>query len=297
MAADLMAGASSTATGSARAAISFRLPAFTQPPSSVGLHQHHHQQSAFSSSTCSQPSLLSRRCLELPMAAAWSCSLRKDGGVGQNSKWSLWSGARAQPPVQSPTGVPASTETLPVRVRAAFTAAWAVLAGLRRFLARVLLVLTLGLLTASAPAWSEAPQSMHGQRPMPDVHIVARADVRSSDSHGQHGVKYDNVRAWHKAWGGSFDELPMWTKMARERVVMQGLHPDEVAAGHHADECHAVWSNPLKYVYVMTYGTIAERTAFLEDIHAPAPPTPEIAPAPAPLAHGETAKELCKRAP
>jgi len=34
-------------------------------------------------------------------------------------------------------------------------------------------------------------------------------------------VRYDNVRAWHEAWGGREKELPLWTKMARERVVMQ----------------------------------------------------------------------------
>jgi hypothetical protein len=57
-------------------------------------------------------------------------------------------------------------------------------------------------------------------------------------------------------------------------VVMQGLRPCETAARAHSDECHAVWSQPLQYLYVMTFGAVSERTAFLADIHAPAPPLP-----------------------
>ena len=55
---------------------------------------------------------------------------------------------------------------------------------------------------------------------------------------------------------------------------MQGLRPAETAARAHSDECHAVWSQPLQYLYVMTFGAVSERTAFLADIHAPAPPLP-----------------------
>ena len=165
----------------------------------------------------------------------------------------------------------AGIDVVPTTVQAAFATLRAVLARMRCFRARVLLVLSLGLLTAtSAPAWSEAPLSSSSLHTTPDMHLVARAD-RSSP---QNAVGHDNVRAWHKAWGGRFDDLPMWTKMARERVVMHGLRPDEIfAGGAHAVECHAVWSNPLKYVYTMTYGTIPERTAYLDGIKAPTPPT------------------------
>ena len=66
----------------------------------------------------------------------------------------------------------------------------------------------------------------------------------------------------------------MWTKMARERVVMQGLHAHEVCDNAHADECHAVYSSPLQYLYIMSFGTVPERTAFLATHAAPvlAPP-------------------------
>ena len=80
----------------------------------------------------------------------------------------------------------------------------------------------------------------------------------------------------------------MWTKMARERVVMQGLRPGETTARAHADECHAVWSSPLQYLYVMTSGSISERTSFLANFHAPAPSkSPAAAPVGSPRGGGD----------
>ena len=84
--------------------------------------------------------------------------------------------------------------------------------------------------------------------------------------------KFDNVRAWHKVWGGEFDQIPIWANMAREHVVMRGLHTSEEATTHAiADEIHAVWTNPLQYIYVMSYGTTTERIDYLARFHAPAP--------------------------
>ena len=60
--------------------------------------------------------------------------------------------------------------------------------------------------------------------------------------------------------------------------MMQGLRPGETAARAHSDECHAVWSQPLQYLYVMTFGAVSERTAFLADIHAPPLPPPPATP-------------------
>ena len=114
----------------------------------------------------------------------------------------------------------------------------ACLRGLRRALSRLVLVVSLALLTAtSCPAWGESLRSAqsvqhaHDVLYRPETCLMARADasaVRGADDvrgRQQQPQASHNVRAWRHAWGGALEDLPLWTKMARERVVMQALVP------------------------------------------------------------------------
>ena len=54
-------------------------------------------------------------------------------------------------------------------------------------------------------------------------------------------------------------------------------------------ECEAVWSDPLGYVYTMTFGSVSERAAFLSSFP---PPPPRTSYAPAPSAAGAPSASL-----
>ena len=54
-------------------------------------------------------------------------------------------------------------------------------------------------------------------------------------------------------------------------------------------ECEAVWSDPLGYVYTMTFGTVSERAAFLSSFP---PPPPRTSYEPAASAAGATSASL-----
>ena len=118
-----------------------------------------------------------------------------------------------------------ASSTSPARLLQTITAMRVVIAVVRQFLARIILVVSLAVLTlTSLPAWG-MHSSSSGSRQLdshsPEIHLIARADA-SGPAAGTHAkeIRYDNVKAWHRVWGGPFDELPMWSKMARERVVM-----------------------------------------------------------------------------
>jgi hypothetical protein len=180
--------------------------------------------------------------------------------------WQVLSGGPGELPTH---GQKASIAAI---ICAVMSASKAVLVALRSLITRILLLLVFGFLTVtSVPAWGESPQSRPGSfLHTQDIHLVARADEQAARSQTAPATKlHDNLEAWHKAWGGKFDELPLWTRMARERVVMEGLRAGESASAARASECQAVWMNPLKYLYVMSHGSIKDRSALLASFPAP----------------------------